>query len=160
MYFYTIKTFWKAILMLISAAIFSTTAMAADTPESFQIVDGMAIYLGVMPAEMIQGHPKEHQEHKMHGGIPAKGHRDHMVVALFDNKTGQRIENAKVNANVMELGLKNQQKELESMKIAGTITYGNYFDIPDKSTYHIKVEILRPGKPVVVAKFTHRHFDK
>jgi hypothetical protein len=38
------------------------------------------------------------------------GHRDHVVVALFDDATGKRIENAKVKGSVMELGLASQQK--------------------------------------------------
>jgi len=31
---------------------------------------------------------------------PAKGHRDHVLVALFDNATGQRIEDAKVTGRM------------------------------------------------------------
>jgi hypothetical protein len=45
------------------------------------------------------------------------------------------------------------------MAIAGTITYGNYFDMPNKNIYHIKIQIRRPGKSgVIEARFTHRHF--
>ncbi|GMR21657.1 MAG: hypothetical protein BMS9Abin36_2261 [Gammaproteobacteria bacterium] len=161
MYTHSVKTFWKAALVLIGVAIFHPIAEAADAPESFKVVDGVAIYLGVMPAQVIQGHPKEHLESEMHGGVPIKGHRDHVVVALFDDATGKRIENAKVMGSVMELGLGGRKKKLEAMKIAGTITYGNYFDMLSKDTYHIKLWIRRPGVPgVVEAKFTHRHFSK
>jgi hypothetical protein len=59
----------------------------------------------------------------------------------------------------MEIGSGSKKKKLEPMKIAGTITYGNYFDMPDKNIYHIKVHIHLPGIPhVIEAKFTHRHF--
>ncbi|GMQ88427.1 MAG: hypothetical protein BMS9Abin08_1671 [Gammaproteobacteria bacterium] len=159
MYTRSVKTSLKAALMLIGVAIFNPLAVAADAPESFQVVDGIAIYLGVMPAQIIQGHPDEHLEHKMHGGIPTKGHRDHVVVALFDNATGKRIENAEVMGSVMEIGSGSKKKKLEPMKIAGTITYGNYFDMPDNNIYHIKVHIHLPGiKDVVEAQFTHQHF--
>lgn len=158
---HSVSTFWKAPLALIGVAIFLPVAAASDVPESYQVVDGVAIYVGVMPAEVIQGHPKEHTEgKKMHGGVPTKGHRDHLVVALFDKASGKRIENATVTGSVMELGLREQNKKLEAMKIADTITYGNYFDMPNNNTYHIKLMINVPGvSHVIKAKFTHRHFD-
>jgi len=53
-----------------------------------------------------------------------------------------------------------QQRILEPMLIAGTITYGNYFDVPKKNTYHIKLQIFLRGKSVVEAKFLHKHIGK
>ncbi|MFV1996448.1 MAG: hypothetical protein ACC641_00420 [Acidiferrobacterales bacterium] len=159
MYTHSVKTLLNAALVLIGVAIINPLAVAANAPENFQVVDGVAIYLGVMPAQIIKGHSDEHPEHKMHGGVPTKGHRDHVVVALYDDATGKRIENVTVTAGVMELGLGSNRKKLEPMKIAGTITYGNYFDMPNKNIYHIKVQIRRPGiKKVIEAQFTHRHF--
>jgi len=155
---HSVNTFWKAALVLIGVSIFNSIAMAADAPENYQVVDGVAIYLGIVPASLIQGHPKEHLESRMHGGVPIKGHRDHVVVALFYDATGKRIENANVKGIVMEIGMGGQQKKLDAMKIAGTITYGNYFDMPNKGTYHIKLWIRIPGMSHdIEAKFTHRH---
>jgi len=157
---YSVNTFLKAVLLAVGLVSLNVVA-AADAPETFQLVDGVAIYLGVMPAQIVQGHPKEHPEAKMHGGVPARGHRDHVVVALFDNATGQRIEDAQVTGGVMEIGLGSKQKKLEPMRVADSVTYGNYFDMPDSEIYHIKVRIRRPGiQDVVEAQFTHRHFDK
>jgi hypothetical protein len=39
----------------------------------------------------------------MHGGAPSGAHQYHIVVAMFDVKTGARIENARVTANVSGL---------------------------------------------------------
>jgi hypothetical protein len=157
-----VKTFCKAALMLITVAIFAPVAIASHVPERFQVVNGVAIYLGVIPGEVLQKqHPKDHGEHKAHGGIPGKGHSDHVLVALFDEATGKRIENAQVMGSIVELGLGVQQKKLEVEEIEGTITYGNYFDLPDKSMYHIKLEIRYPErKGVIKAQFTHLHFNK
>lgn len=161
MYFRTAKTFWKIALVLVGAVISTPIATAADVPETSRVIDGLAIYVGVMPAQILQGHPKEHMESRMHGGVRIKDHRDHVVVALFDDATGRRIENARVVGSVVELGKKGKKKKFEAMKIAGTITYGNYFDMPDKATYHIMLWIRRPGAPgVVEAKFSHRHSDE
>ncbi len=51
-----------------------------------------------------------------------------------------------------------EQEKLEPMTIAGTVTYGNYFNMSANNTYHIKVQIRRPGMPDVDATFTHQHF--
>ncbi len=156
-----IKTFCKTALVLLGVFILNPVAMASDAPENFRVVGGVAIYLGVMPARIFEGYPSDHSESKMHGGVPAGGHRDHIVVALFDNATGKRIENATVTGSVMEIGMGSKHSKLEAMRIAGTVTYGNYFNMPDNSTYHIKVMIRRPGiKGVVETQFTHRHFKE
>jgi len=82
----------------------------------------------------------------------------HVVVALYDNKTGVRIENVTISGSVMELGLRQEDKVFESMSIANTITYGNYFSMPSKDIYHIKLSIqLKSGKQLE-AKFTHSHY--
>jgi hypothetical protein len=114
-----------------------------------------------MPAQIVQGHASEHEESKMHGGVPVGRYRDHLVVALFDNASGRRIENAQVMAAVMELGLGPEWKTLEPMRIAEAVTYGNYFDMPDNGIYHIQVRIRRPGHPQPIeVTFTHRHFER
>jgi hypothetical protein len=159
MYTQSIRTFLQATLVLIGEIIFHSVAAAAGAPENFQVVDGVAIYLGVIPAQIVLGHPKERPEATMHGGVPAKGHHVHVVVALFDNATGLRIEDAQVTGNVMQIGLASEQKDLEPMRIADTITYGNYFNMPENNIYHIDVQIRRPDVPdVVEAQFTYRYF--
>jgi hypothetical protein len=161
MYTRSVMIFLKAALVLISVAIVNPLAIASDVSDSFQVVDGIAIYLGVSPAQILQGYTKEQPESRMHKGVPSQAHRDHVIVALFDDDTGQRIEDAKVVGNVMELGLASEQKELEPMTIAGTITYGNYFHMPGNDVYHIKLRIRLPDRPdVVEVRFTHNHWGK
>lgn len=158
MFAHYVKVFWRAVLLVIGLGSFNAIAAVAEAPANFQVVDGVAIYLGVMPAQIVQGHPKEHPEVGMHGGAPTRGDRVHVVVALFDNATGQRIENAQVTGSVMEIGLSAEQKRLEPMRIVDNVTYGNYFDMPGNGIYHIKVRIRRPSMPgLLEAQFTHRH---
>lgn len=146
------------ILLLIAFSMLAKVSAAADA-ENYKVVDGVAIYFGIMPAEMILGHPKEHAEREMHGGVPGGTHQDHLVVALFDNATGKRISDAQVTATVGEIGLAGETKKLDPMKIAGTITYGNYFDMPSRNIYRILMQIRRPGAAgAIKAEFTHRHY--
>ena len=157
----SIKPYWRTLLMVMGLATLNAIAAATDAPENFRVVDGVAIYLGVMPAQIVQGHAKEHPEAGMHGGVPTRGQRAHVVLALFDDATGRRIEGAQVTAAVMELGLGPEWKTLEPMRIADTITYGNYFDMRDNGLYDIQVRIRRPGgAQPIEATFTHRHFKQ
>jgi hypothetical protein len=133
--------------LLVSALdVLALVTMAAETGQS-KVVEGVAIYLGILPSEMILGYPKAHPEAEMHGGVPAGEHRYHIMVALFDSASGKRITDAEVTAKVSELGLFGPQKKLEPMLIAGTVTYGNYFTLSARGPYRIQVQIRRPGMP-------------
>lgn len=146
------------ILLLLAVGMPVKVSSDAET-ENYKVVDGVAIYLGVMPAAIIQGHPAEHVEREMHGGVPSGGHRDHLVVALFNNVTGKRIGDAQVTATVGKIGLSRKTKNLEPMKIADTITFGSYFDLSSRGAYRIRIRINRPGVPgMLEAEFTHRHY--
>ena len=144
---------------LVGVAALMLTVARADDSSLHKVVHGVSIYLGVLPAEMILGHPKAHAEAGMHGGVPAGQHQQHVVVALFDNTTGKRITGARVKANVSEIGLSGVQKKLEPMLIAGTVSYGNYFNMPATSnSYRINVRIELPGvADVIEAQFDYQH---
>jgi hypothetical protein len=157
----TIKTYWKTLLVVMGMVVLNAVTAARDAPENFQVVDGVAIYLGVMPAQIIQGHAGEHEESQMHGGVPAGRYHDHLVVALFDAATGRRIEDAQVTAAVMELGLGPEWKALEPMRIADSISFGNYFTMPSEGISRILVRIRRQGQAQVIeATFTHGYFAR
>lgn len=152
-----LKRFLRAALAGITALLL-TAAFAADSSQH-KVVHGVAIYLGVLPAEMVLGHPRAHTEAGMHGGVPAGQHQQHVVVALFDNATGRRISGAKVSARVHEINLAGVQKKLAPMLIAGTVSYGNYFNMPATSNpYRIQVRIELPGvADVIEAQFDYQH---
>ncbi len=121
--------------------------MAQDT-GSYRVAGPIAAYLGMMPAEIIAGHPAGHPEALMHGGFPAGPYAEHIVVALFEDPSGTRIENAAVSATVSGLGhIASTQVTLEPMLIAGVITYGGYVTLPGPDTYSIDLQISRPDSP-------------
>ena len=106
-----------------------------------QVVGGTAIYIGVMPAEVVRGHAPEHAERGMHGGAPPG--ENHLVVALFDAGTGRRVTDAEVTATISGTGLDRVEKRLEPMTIAGAVSYGNYFYMTGAGPYRIELRILR-----------------
>jgi hypothetical protein len=145
-------------LLAASLFLFAVAAAAADS-NLHKVVHGVSIYLGVFPAEMILEQPRPRAEAEMHGGVPAGEHRYHVTVALFDNATGRRITGARVKANVSEVGLSGVQRKLERMLIAGSVSYGNYFNMPSTSNpYRIQVRIELPGvADVIEAEFDYQH---
>jgi hypothetical protein len=94
----------------------ATLAMAvsggvmADSDNGYAVDHGIAIYYATIPAEIIRGHPKEHSEATMHGGVPASRNAYHVMAALFDARSFQRITDADVTANVAETGFSGEKK--------------------------------------------------
>ena len=146
----------RRLAWLLVLSLFSGAAMANDNLT--KVVDGVTIYIGILPAEMIRGHPKEHPEGSMHGGVPRGGEQYHVMVALFDAKTGERINDADVKASVAGVGAKGWPVKLEPMNIANTITYGNYFNMSGYGPFRIDLQIRRLNTTrVIEARFEHKH---
>ena len=120
----------------------------ADLPRNKQTIDGMTIELGVMPVERVK---TEHATSPgdpgaMHGGTPANSSSNHIVVALFDAKTGTRITDAQIQADVGDRWYSHDpDKSLEPMEISGAMSYGNYFSMQGAGVWRIHLVIRRPG---------------
>lgn len=126
-------------LMWIAAAVH-----AAEVRDR-QVVDGVAIYFGILPAELVRGHPREHPESEMHGGVsPGEGH---VLVGLFDDKSGRRIGGAEITARITAGPDFEVSKRLEAMVIGGSTSYGNYFPLQGAGPFRIELRIRRPGAP-------------
>lgn len=145
---------WIALAACAAVIALSPAAYAAGDVRT---VGGYTIYLGVVPAAIVQGHhPPEHPEHRMHGGVPRGRDQHHVMVAVFDTASGARIDDALVTATVGVPGLAPVRKRLEPMAIAGAMSYGNYFALSPTGPYRIELHIGRPGavRPIV-ATFTY-----
>jgi hypothetical protein len=130
----------------------------SDTESGYVVDHGIAIYYATIPAEIIRGHAKEHPEATMHGGIPRSRHAYHVMVALFDAQSLQRITDADVTALVAEVGFAGEQKKLEKFTVADAVTYGNYFEMWPNSIYRIKVIVRAPAyKDEAHIEFQFKH---
>ncbi len=151
----------RTLPMLLGAVwlLLGATVQAAPVPaDQPQTVDGMTVYVGVLPAAMVSGHPPEHPEEAMHGGVPRGKHQFHLLVALFDAGSGERITGAQIEAGVAEIGLSGTRRRLEPMAIAGTETYGGYFELDGDNPFRIALEIRRPDATRASrAEFEYRH---
>jgi hypothetical protein len=125
-------------------------------PRSEQTVGGVTVYLGIVPAALVQGHsttPGDPQA--LHGGAQPGTGSHHVMVALFNAGTGARITDARVRASVDG---RPSEKSLEPMEVNGLMTYGNFFALGGRGVRRIRVEILRAGKPAPIeADFAYEH---
>ena len=148
----------RVVAETILAALLAATAgtvWASDTAQH-RVVQGVEIYFGMLPSEIFHGHPKEHPEGTMHGGVPVTANSYHLLVALFDPATGKRIGDAEVTAWVSESDKPGSPKKLEPMLMLGAASYGNYFNMPSPGPYQIHVQIRRPGiSGVIEAEFDY-----
>ena len=147
-------------LMVAVGALVVGCSHDTNLPRNSQTVDGMTIELGVLPAELIQGHlTVPGDPNALHGGTPPNSSSHHVVVALFDAKTGARITDASIRAGVGNRSYNHEpNKVLESMEVNGAMSYGNFFLLQGEGVWHIHLEILRAGaaRPVR-ADFAYEH---
>ncbi len=146
------------IAAMLLVALASVEPPAADA-QQYRVAGGLAVYLGVLPAQALRGHtPGELPDPAPHGRALRGVHQYHLTAAVFDEKTGERISDAQVAATIAGLGLAGSRIELKSMQIAGTVTYGGYFNLPGEDRYTIKIEIRRPNQPAAIrADFVYEH---
>ena len=135
----------------------SGAVIAAETDQS-KTAGGLTVYLGVVPAEIVKGLATSgNAERPMHGRIPKGPHEYHIVAAVFDAASGARVSDADVTAEVSGLGLSGSKKKLEPMQIAGTTTYGGFFDLPGFDLYTVKLTVERGGASPAVLQFKYDH---
>jgi hypothetical protein len=145
------------IAVLFGLALLGCSTAVADSRYR-QVADGVVVYLGVLPAAMIQGRDEDDPEAVMHDGIPRGRHAFHVMAAVFDAGSGVPIEDAQVRARVVPLGLVGVARPLETMRIDDTVTYGNYFTMRGEGPYVIEITIARAGADApVTVRFTYAH---
>ena len=69
----------------------------------------------------------------------------------------KRVPDAAVTAEVCGLGLSGSKKKLEPMQMAGTTTYGGFFDLPGFDLYTVRLTVERSGASPAVLQFKYDH---
>jgi hypothetical protein len=133
-------------LALASGILLGTTSAAAQT-DYRKVVGGFSVYLGIVPAEIVKGHAQPHPEATMHGGAKTAGDTHHIMVSIIDDRSGEQVSDAAVEARVGEIGLASVKKKMEPMRIADSMTYGNYFPMIGRGPFQIDIEIRIQGEP-------------
>ena len=100
----------------------------------------------MVPAAVVS---QQHAIEELHGGLPIGGGKvNHLVVALFDAKTGRRIDQAIVRAQMSESGVVDgAAKYLSLMTINDQASFGQLFGMVGNGPYRFRVTVQLPGSP-------------
>jgi hypothetical protein len=80
------------------------------------------------------------------------------MMVIFDSATGARVSDATVIAQVSGVGLAGSKRNLEPVEVAGAMTYGNFFDLPSRDIYTVRLEVRRKrSEAPVTFEFTYDH---
>lgn len=148
-----------SVILLAWVGVHAQAALDAsiDSGQSIRL-DGMVLYYGIVPAEILRDHPFEHEEQTMHANVSKGKGTHHLVISIIDEKTRKRITNAVVTASVGELGMSAQTRKMEVMSFGSAATYGNFFAMPKPGPYEIVVNVRRPiDSKAATARFQYQH---
>lgn len=83
----------------------------------------------------------------MHGGMAKPGIHDvHLLVAVFNGATGERLKNVAVTARMHGTGNNRWIVPLSPMTINGALTYGGYTSLGREEDLMISIDVKRPGR--------------
>jgi len=145
--------------MLVLAA--PTSPAAAGVRQSSQTVDGLTVYLGIVPAAITRGHRSEHAGEAGAGAPLRSVHDIHVIAAVFSKNTGDRIRNVTVSARFQgELG-RAWTIPLRPMTVNGALTYGGFTSMGTNMNATVSIIVQRPSRTrrqhATVARFEYDH---
>lgn len=142
--------------LLVLGIVLAAPAARAAADPLHQSAGGYSIYVGVVSAG-IMAFRQDHGELRMHGGVPAGLDQHHVLVSLFDAKSGERVADAEITARVTG-PRQPEEKRLQHVALGGEIAYGNFFRMRQGERYRIELVIRRAGSAQpVTAGFDYRH---
>ena len=147
--------FWCVITAIVAMLLVQnliTSPARSEEPAQRITSHGLTVYFGVVPAAIAEGIARAQDERNMHGPQPTAAHSHHLIVAIFNSVTGERVTDATVTAKITQPGFEPPEKPLEPMKIADTVTYGNFFDLSRPGVYRIRLSVSRTGtaRPIMI----------
>ena len=148
------------LIALAVAGLWPAAYVQAGISPGRQIVDSTVVYVGVVPAAVTRAHPMPHVERQMHGNQAWDIHEIHLLVAVFDKSTGERITNARVDARMIGERGRHWTAHLMPMTINGALTYGAYTNLGGDENPSIIIDVSRPAgtrMSKVSARFEYQH---
>ena len=136
-------------------AALGSAAVLAQPAHALRQTGGLVLHYGLVPAEMVLAVPRPQAEREMHGAAGRSG--SHLVLAIFDAASGQRVSQAEVVTHITLVGGASTTKRLELMTINDLASYGAFVPVGAPGIYKIRFEVKRPGvEGTASAEFEHR----
>ena len=136
-------------------------AVAADEEGFRKDAGGYSVYLAVMPAELARGPRAPERSGASLQRAPAPRDTHHVMVSIFESRSGMRVSGFEVKARVAALGFTGEKRDLEPISIGGSAAYGNTFPMLGRGPFRVDVEFGAHGGPhlqQVTFYFTHPSF--
>ncbi len=149
-----------SILALVLAAIPSLSGFASEQVE-FWTAGEFSVYLAVMPVEFITGPQPAPEPGATPYQPPAAKDTHHVMVSIFEYRTGRRVTEAAVAARVAALGFSGEKKTLEPTVVAGAAVFANSFPMTGRGPFRVDVEFRVPSaqrREHATFYFTHPSF--
>lgn len=123
-------------LCLLGLALWGWTLLAFA--QERQERDGVVLFWGLVPAAIVS---QQHALEELHGGRPPGGGKiNHLVLALFDARSGRRIDDAVVRAQLSEPGIVDAPaRYVPPMLVNGVASYGQLFGMVQEGPYRFRV---------------------
>lgn len=119
------------------------------------------VYLAVMPAELVTGPELAQTPGATPYRPPAARDTHHVMVSIFEYRSGRRISDAEVQARVAGLGFSGEKKALQPTSVAGAQVYAAPFPMLGRGPFRVDVEFRPVGAPRgahAIFYFTHPSF--
>ncbi|ALX34875.1 hypothetical protein PATSB16_15850 [Pandoraea thiooxydans] len=126
---------------LLTALTLATPAARAQQQKS---IDGLHVNIGVVVAQWAQHFPEESTSHP---NLGKAGSDHHLVVSLTDKKTGAKVADAEVSADVRGPNRQVQEKKLVPRVTSGVPDYSETFDMSRPGRYRITVYVKTKAHP-------------
>lgn len=133
----------------------------AGVVDGVKTVDDLTVYLGVVPAAIVQGHRAELAT-AVHGGLPRSSiHNIHLVAAVFNKDSGARLRDIQVRARIHGTNQNRWTVRLAPMLVNGVLTYGAFTNLGDEQDVMVSIDVIRRGRAratrVTTVQFEYVH---
>ena len=134
----------NALLIALLWAVAMTVPGAGEAAEvRYRKTTGAyAVYLGIMPGELISGPAPEAGASPFQP--PSTKDTHHVMVSIFDLH-GRRITDASIGARVAPLGFSGVRKTLEASTALGAPVHAGFFPMPGRGPFRVDIEFSRPN---------------
>ena len=140
----TVSTTARTLLAFVLTVGIALPGLAAEELSFRQNVGDFWVYLGVMPAELITG-PLSPKAGVTPDRVPVVQDSHHIMVSIFDYRTGRRTTDAIVEARVAGVGFSGMKNALEATTVADAVVYAGLFAMPGRGPFRVDIEFHRPA---------------
>jgi len=123
----------------------ASTGLAADRAEFEKAAGEFSLVLAVMPVELIAGPQPPPERGATLFQPPAARDTHHVMVSIFQQRTGRRLLDVEVAARVAALGVSGEKKRLEPTVVAGAPVFANVFPMLGRGPFRVDVEFSVAG---------------